>query len=236
LNIIIVNLIIINQVLVKLDHQKSNEDKENHIIIKTCHDIIKITDKRIFFSDLESYQSIICKILPCLNQSTDNSFIRFIPTAVSFTYPITINFQLFDLMLYKNNLHLYVHLNESTNFVIKQEKLVYTIYLYNSPLEMNIFNKYKQFNETIQFKELEWYMYLSVKIVLNYLYLLYVNFHISCLEHPSLTNLAIKINYNRLFGKYYTRYFNNKDNVLPIIANKEYCVHHDMSNIGGYIT
>ena len=82
MNIIIVNLIIINQVLVKLDHQKSNEDKENHIIIKTCHDIIKITDKRILFSDLESYQSIVCKILPYLNQSIDNSFIRFIPTAV----------------------------------------------------------------------------------------------------------------------------------------------------------
>jgi len=47
------------------------------------------------------------------------------------------------------------------------------------------------------------------------------------LEHPPLTNWSIKINY-RLFGKYYTRYYNNKDNVLPIIANKEYCVHHDI--------
>ncbi|KAL6621154.1 hypothetical protein U3516DRAFT_862998 [Neocallimastix sp. 'constans'] len=35
-------------------------------------------------------------------------------------------------------------------------------------------------------------------------------------------NIPIKINYNKLFVNYYTRYLDNKDKVLPVIADKEY--------------
>jgi len=74
-------------------------------------------------------------------------------------------------------------------------------------------------------------MYLTVKKVLNYLYLFYVNFHINYNQRKMLFDIPIKINYNRLFGKYYTRYFNNKDKVLPTVADKEYCIKNNISYV-----
>ncbi|ORX33467.1 hypothetical protein BCR36DRAFT_61524 [Piromyces finnis] len=93
---------------------------------------------------------------------------------------------------------------------------------------MKLYNKYKHFTEIIQFQELEWYMYMIVKIILNYLYLLYIDFHISYNQKNKILNIPLKINYNRLFGKYYTRYFNNKDKVLPVIADKEECIKNNI--------
>ena len=46
-----------------------------------------------------------------------------------------------------------------------------------------------------------------------------------------LYDISLKINYNRLFGKYYTRYFNNKCKVLPIITDKEYSIQNNISNV-----
>jgi len=217
-----------NQILIKTDKLKEIENSDNYIIIKCCHDIIIITNTKITFSDRDSYERIICKILPCLNYSNEQILIRFTPCNASFIYPISINFQLFDLMLYENNLYPYIYTNESNDLIKNQERLVYTIYIYNRSLNMVLYNKYKQFTETIQFHDLEWYLYRTVKKVLNYLYLFYIDFHINYNQRKMLIDIPIKINYNRLFGKYYTRYFNNKDKVLPMIADKEYCIQNNI--------
>ena len=71
-------------------------------------------------------------------------------------------------------------------------------------------------------------MYLTVKKVLNYLYLFYIDFHINYNQKKMLFDIPITLNYNRLFGKYYTRYFNNKDKVLPMIADKDYCIQNNI--------
>jgi len=125
------------------------------IIIKCCHDIIIITDTKITFSERETYESVICKLLPCLNYSSEQILIKFTPCNASFIYPISINFQLFDLMLYENNLYPYIYTNESNDLIKNQEKLVYTIRIYNQNLNVIFYNKYKQFTETIQFHDLE---------------------------------------------------------------------------------
>jgi len=220
-----------NQNLIKIDKAKEIENLDNYIIIKCCHDIIIITDTKITFSERDNYKNVICKILLCLNYSSEHALIRFTPCNASFIYPISINFQLFDLMLYEYNLYPYIYTNESNDLIKNQEKLVYTVRIYNEYLNMIFYNKYKQFNETIQFHDLEWYKYLTVKKILNHLYLFYVNFHINYNQRKMLFSIPIKINYNRLFGKYYTRYFNNKDKVLPIIADKEYCIQNNISHV-----
>jgi len=33
------------------------------------------------------------------------------------------------------------------------------------------------FNETIQFQDVQWYMYSTIKIIVKYLYFLYIDFH-----------------------------------------------------------
>ncbi|ORX41415.1 hypothetical protein BCR36DRAFT_416805 [Piromyces finnis] len=173
-----------NQNLIKVDRVNDIEISDNYIIIRCCHDCIRITNNKITFSERDSYDNIICKILPCFNYKNEKVLIRFTPCTASFTYPISINFQLFDLMLYENDLYPYVYSNESDNLIKHQEKLVYT---------MNIFNK-----------------------------------SLSYYQKKELFSVPIKINYNRLFGKYYTRYFNNKDKVLPVIADKDYCIENNI--------
>ncbi|ORX42306.1 hypothetical protein BCR36DRAFT_416187 [Piromyces finnis] len=208
-----------NQVLIAKDKSKDIKDSDNFIIIKCCHDSVRITGNKITFYERDTYDNIICKLLPCLNYSSDQILIRFEPSIVSFTYPININFQLFDLMLYENALYPYIYTNENEDIIKNKEKLVYTINIFNQSLNMKLYNKYKQFTEIIQFQELEWYMYMTVNKILKYLYLLYIDFHVSYYNRNKVLNIPLKINYNRLFGKYYTRYFNNK--VLPVIADKE---------------
>jgi len=58
-------------------------------------------------------------------------------------------------MLYENNLYPYIYTNESNDLIKNQEKLVYTIRIYNQNLNVIFYNKYKQFTETIQFHDLE---------------------------------------------------------------------------------
>ena len=217
-----------NQDLIKVDKAKEIENSDNYIIIKCCHDNIIITDTKITFSERDTYESVICKLLPCLNYCSEEILVRFTPCDASFIYPISINFQLFDLMLYENNLYPYIFANESNNLIKNQEKLIYTVRIYNQYPNMIFYNKYKQFTETIQFRDLEWHMYLTFKEILNYLYLFYVNFHVNYNQRKTLFTIPIKINYNRLFGKYYTRYFNNKDKVLPMIADKDYCIQNNI--------
>jgi len=131
-------------------------------------------------------------------------------------------------MLFEYNLYPYIYTNEGNTLIKDKENLVYTFYIYNQSLNMFLYNKYKQFNQTIQFHNLEWYMYVTIKKVLNYLYLFYVNFHLECNQSKTLLYAPLTINHNRLFGKYYTRFFNNKNNVLPVIADKEYCIQNNI--------
>jgi len=64
-------------------------------------------------------------------------------------------------------------------------------------------------------------MYSTLKLITQYLYFLYIDFHSECINESTLfIDVPIKINYNKLFGHYYTQYFNNKDKDLPVIANK----------------
>ncbi|ORX41574.1 hypothetical protein BCR36DRAFT_416706 [Piromyces finnis] len=217
-----------NQNLIKMDRVKDIEDLDNYIIIRCCHDCIKITHDKIVFSERDTYDNIICRILPCFNYTNEQILIRFTPCDASFIYPISINFQLFDLMLYENGFYPYIYANESDSLIKCQEKLVYTMNILNKSINMLLYNKYKQFTETIQFQDLEWYMYSAVKKVLKYLYLFYIDFHIRYYQRNEPFSTPIKINYNRLFGKYYTRYFNNKDKVLPVIADKDYCVENNI--------
>jgi len=216
-----------NQVLVKLDFPNINEKSEDYILIKLCHDNIIITKDKITFTNMDTY-NIVQLLFPYLNTSEKDTLIQFIPTSISFTYPIAINFQLFNLMLFKYNLYPYVYTNESNGLIINQEKVTFTLNIFNISVDMTIYNKYKQFTEIIYFQELEWYMYLTVKDILGKIYLLYIDFHKTFIENNLFADIPIKLNYNRLFGKYYTRYFNNKDKILPVIANKEYC---DKNNI-----
>lgn len=218
-----------NQNLIKADIVKEVENEDNYIIIRCCHDIIKITKEKITFSERDTYDNIICNIMPYFNYSQEEILIRFMPCNASFTYPISINFQLFDLMLFENNLYPYIYTNEYDTLIKTQEKLIYVLDIFNQSLNMVIYNKNKQFTETIQFQDLEWYMYLAVKKVLKYLYLFYIDFHIN--YNQKLLNVPIKINYNRLFGKYYTRYYNNKDKVLPLIADKEDCIKNNITYV-----
>ncbi|ORX43043.1 hypothetical protein BCR36DRAFT_374114 [Piromyces finnis] len=170
-----------NQVLIAKDKNKDVKDSDNFIIIKCCHDSIRITRNKITFYERDTYDNIICKLLPCLNYSSDQILIRFKPSIVSFTYPININFQLFDLMLYENALYPYIYTNENEDIIKNKEKLVYTMNIFNQSLNMKLYNKYKQFTEIIQFQELEWYIY-----------------------------------------------FNNKDKILPVIADKEKCINNNI--------
>jgi len=201
---------------------------KNYILIKLCHDNILITESKISFTEKESYD-IVLKILPSFNISPDDVFIQCKPLKVTFNYPISINYQLFDMMLLKYNLYFYIFTNESINVMSLAERVIYTLYIYNVPLVMNLYNKWKTFTETIQFQEVEWYMYSTIKIIIKYLYFLYIDFHHEAMIEGDLhIDIPIKINCNKLFGNYYTRYFNNKDKVLPVIADKEYC---DRNNI-----
>ncbi|ORX42237.1 hypothetical protein BCR36DRAFT_450038 [Piromyces finnis] len=152
-----------NQVLIAEDKNKDIKDSDNFIIIKCCHDSIRITGNKITFYKRDTYDNIICKLLPCLNYSNDQILIRFKPSIVSFTYPININFRLFDLMLYEYSLYPYIYTDENEDIIKNKEKLVYTINIFNQSLNMKLYNKYKQFTEIIQFQELEWYMYMTVK-------------------------------------------------------------------------
>jgi len=128
-------------------------------------------------------------------------------------------------MLFSYDLHSYLHTDEANKLKGNQTNLIYKINIYNTCLEMTIYSDSDSREEIVEFKNLEWYMYTSVKIMMNYLYLLYVNFHIHWELENELTTLEspLKYNYNRLFGKYYTRHFNNSDKVLPVCADKEYC-------------
>ncbi|KAL6588888.1 hypothetical protein U3516DRAFT_836433 [Neocallimastix sp. 'constans'] len=213
------------QVLMNDDNSisKSIESNENYILIKLCHDNILITESKITFTVKESYD-IVLKILPFFNISPDDVFIECDPLKVTFNYPISINFQLFDMMLLKYNLFFNIYTNESINVMSLAEKVIYTLDIYKTSFVMNLYNKWKTFNETIQFQEVQWYMYSTIKIIVKYLYFLYIDFHNEVMIGSDLHfNIPIKINYNKLFGNYYTRYFNNKDKVLPVIADKEYC-------------
>ncbi|ORX43936.1 hypothetical protein BCR36DRAFT_459264 [Piromyces finnis] len=122
-----------NQLLIAEERNKDVKYSDNFIIIKCCHDSIRITKNKITFYERDTYDSIIRKLLPCLNYSSDQILIRFKPSIVSFTYPININFQLFDLMLYENALYSYIYTDENEDIIKNKEKLVYTI---------NIFNQY----------------------------------------------------------------------------------------------
>jgi len=218
-----------NQELIKFVKIKDIEDIEYYIIIKCCHDKILITNTKITFSEKDSYSDIISLILPYLVYSPNNNLIRFIPTDISFIYPISINFQVFDLMLYKYNLYPFLYTNESNNLINNQGHLMYTLNLYDNPINMFLISKYKLFNETIHFRNLEWYIYVSMKIVLKYIYLLYIDFHINYFYNKVISfKIPIKINHNRLFGKYYTRYYVNNDKVLPVITDEEYCIYHNI--------
>ncbi|ORX33468.1 hypothetical protein BCR36DRAFT_448335 [Piromyces finnis] len=106
-----------NQVLIAEDKNKNIKDSDNFIIIKCCHDSIRITGNKITFYERDTYDNIICKLLPCLNYSRDQILIRFKPSIVSFTYPIAINFQLFDLLLYDNALYPYIYTNENEDII-----------------------------------------------------------------------------------------------------------------------
>ncbi|OUM57117.1 hypothetical protein PIROE2DRAFT_17989, partial [Piromyces sp. E2] len=150
-----------NQNLIKANKIKEIENLDNYIIIKCCHDTILITNTKITFSERDTYEDVICKILPFLNYSREDVMIKFVPCNATFIYPISINFQLLDLMLYENDLYPYIYTNESNEVIKNQEKLVYTIHIYDQSLTMLLYNKYKQFTETIQFQDLEWYMYLT---------------------------------------------------------------------------
>ncbi|ORX38099.1 hypothetical protein BCR36DRAFT_292662, partial [Piromyces finnis] len=150
-----------NQELIRFDRLRKLENVDNYIIIKCCHDVIQITKSKITFSDKESYSNIIYLLLPFLNCSIDNTFIRFIPSDITLIYPISIDFQLFDLMLYENNLYPYLYTNEKSGLIKKQESLVYSLNLFNTSIDIFLYNKHKQYNETIHIKNLEWYMYLS---------------------------------------------------------------------------
>jgi len=213
-----------NQNLIQDDLPVTNKKEENYIIIKLCHDLIQITSNKISFTKYDTYD-IIQMILPCLNISKSNAFIEFTPEDIKFSYPISINFQLFDTMLCSYDLHSYLHVDEANRLIGNQTNLIYKIKIYNIWLEMNIYSESDPHTEIVEFQNLEWYMYASVKIIMNYLYLLYVNFHIQWELENNLSTLKVplKINYNRLFGKYYTRHFNNSDKVLPVCADKEYC-------------
>ncbi|ORX51835.1 hypothetical protein BCR36DRAFT_369743 [Piromyces finnis] len=99
-----------NQELITEYKNKDVEDSDNFIIIKCCHDSIKITKNKITFYERDTYDNIICKLLPCLNYSSNQILIRVTPCIISFTYPIAINFQLFDLILnysIDNNMNIY---------------------------------------------------------------------------------------------------------------------------------
>ncbi|ORX39529.1 hypothetical protein BCR36DRAFT_440561 [Piromyces finnis] len=220
--------------IIIINKNKDVKDSDNFIIIKGCHDSIRITGNKITFYERDTYDNIICKLLPCLNYSSNQILIRFKPSIVSFTYPININFQLFDLMLYENALYPYIYTDENEDIIKNKEKLVYTINIFNQSLNMKLYNKYKQFTENIQFQELEWYMYMTVKIILKYLYLLYIDFHVNYYKKNKELNIPLKINYNRLFGKYYTRYFYNKDKILPVIADKEKCIKNNLPYVQWY--
>ncbi|OUM58218.1 hypothetical protein PIROE2DRAFT_16578 [Piromyces sp. E2] len=115
-----------NQNLVKADKIKEIENLDNYIIIKCCHDTIIITNNKISFSERGTYEDVICKILPCLNYSREDIMIKFVPCNATFIYPISINFQLRDLMLYENenDLYPYIYSNESNEVIKNQEKLV----------------------------------------------------------------------------------------------------------------
>ncbi|ORX58437.1 hypothetical protein BCR36DRAFT_366651 [Piromyces finnis] len=77
--------------------------------------------------------------------------------AYNYNQELTINFQLFDLMLYENALYPYIYINENENIIKNQEKLVYTMNSSNPSLSMKLYNRrYKQFTETIEFQVLDW--------------------------------------------------------------------------------
>jgi len=176
----LVNIYEYNQVLVKLDFPSINEKSEDYILLKLCHDNIIITKNKISFTNRDTY-NIVQILFLYLNKSEKDildTLIQFIPTPISFTYPISINFQLFNFMLFKYNLNPYIYTNESNNLIINQEKVTFTLNIFNTSVEMTIYNKYKQFTEIIHFQELEWYMYLTVKDILNKIYLLYIDFNI----------------------------------------------------------
>ncbi|ORX41443.1 hypothetical protein BCR36DRAFT_339555, partial [Piromyces finnis] len=113
-----------NQNLIKVDKVKDIENSDNYIVIKCCHDSIKITKDKITFSERDTYDNIICKILECLNNSNEQILIRFTPCNASFIYPIAINFQIFDLMIYANGLYPYIYTNESENLIKDKEKVI----------------------------------------------------------------------------------------------------------------
>ncbi|ORX42634.1 hypothetical protein BCR36DRAFT_374363 [Piromyces finnis] len=144
-----------NQVLIAEDKNKNIKDSDNFIIIKCCHDSIRITGNKITFYERDTFNNIICKLLPCLNYSSNQILIKFKPSIVSFTYPININYQLLDLMLYENALYPYIYTDENEDIIKSKEKLVYTINIFNQSLNMKLYNKYKQFTEIIRFQELE---------------------------------------------------------------------------------
>jgi len=213
-----------NQNLILDDLPISNKITGNYIIVKLCHDLIQIASDKISFTKYDSYD-IIQLILPCLDISKSKAFVKFTPTDVSFSNPISINLQLFNSILYSYDLYPYLYTNKSNRLIRNQTNLIYKMNIYNTWLEMSNYSGNDTHPDIVKFEKLEWYMYSSVKIIIKYLYLLYVNFHINWESENKISILKapLKINYNKLFGKYYTRHFSNSKKVFPVCADKEYC-------------
>ncbi|KAL6631816.1 hypothetical protein U3516DRAFT_736705 [Neocallimastix sp. 'constans'] len=94
----------------------------------------------------------------------------------------------------------YIVLKILPSFNILFNKRQYTLDIYNIPLVMNKYNKWKLLMKLSNFKMYNGYDRSDLHI-----------------------NIPIKINYNKLFGNFYTRYVNNKNKILPVITDKEYC-------------
>jgi len=71
------------------------------------------------------------------------------------------------MMLLKYYLYLYIFTNENNNVMSLTERVIYTLDIYNIPLVMNLYNKWKIFYETIQFQKVQWYMYSTIKIIVK---------------------------------------------------------------------